>query len=362
MKTVDMALGIFSFCAVAALLAACLSPYVDPRNIWYLAFFGLFFPVIYMANIVLALYWACRWKPLFFLCALALLAGAGYVSTIYKFHSSTKYARGEAGRGRTVSVMSFNVEGFLAIDPSTKRTYSTLAEISAFMREADPDIICIQEYHTTAGFSHEDIALALKEWPYRHVFLTVGQSYGIAVYSKFRILTRQDVSFENSNNGTVAVKVLAHGDTVRVINNHLESTHVDEGNLDFLESPVSEYSSGKKEIAAIGRRLKRSFANRAGQADSVARIIRAEDMPTIVCGDFNDTPVSYAYRTIRGDYGDAFQKKGEGLGYTFKRLYRILRIDYILCSQGMEVLQYESPDVKWSDHNPVIATLKLDAY
>ena len=91
----------------------------------------------------------------------------------------------------------------------------------------------------------------------------------------------------------------------------------------------------------------------------MARLIASRNVPTIVCGDFNDTPGSYVYRKVRGNYRDAFEEKGNGFGYTYKGLYRILRIDYILHSEELETLDYESPDVPWSDHNPVKATLRF---
>ena len=50
----------------------------------------------------------------------------------------------------------------------------------------------------------------------------------------------------------------------------------------------------------------------------------------MVVGDFNDTPVSYAYRKIRKGLNDSFVNSGYGAGFTYKGNYPPNRIDYIL--------------------------------
>ena len=36
--------------------------------------------------------------------------------------------------------------------------------------------------------------------------------------------------------------------------------------------------------------------------------------PIIICGDFNDTPVSYAYQQLGDNMIDAFLESGNGIG------------------------------------------------
>ena len=42
--------------------------------------------------------------------------------------------------------------------------------------------------------------------------------------------------------------------------------------------------------------------------------------PVILCGDFNDTPASYTYRTVKGDLTDGFRDCGSGFGYTLSSI------------------------------------------
>ena len=73
-----------------------------------------------------------------------------------------------------------------------------------------------------------------------------------------------------------------------------------------------------------------------------------------MCGDFNDTPLSYTYRLMSRGLQDAFREKGRGFYNTF-------RIDYVLVSDDFEVLSYEVPSVEFSDHHPVFVRLKYNS-
>ena len=88
---------------------------------------------------------------------------------------------------------------------------------------------------------------------------------------------------------------------------------------------------------------------RAEQADSVALRIHDGTPRVIVCGDFNDTPMSYTYRRMRGDFVDAFKRKGQGMVFTYRRLMGVLRIDYLFHSDDFETVRYRSEQPEWSE-------------
>ena len=80
----------------------------------------------------------------------------------------------------------------------------------------------------------------------------------------------------------------------------------------------------------------------------------------ILCGDFNDTPMSYVYSQLKEELVDAFEQGGSGYGYTFRPMHGTLRIDYILHSPELETESYKvDEEVKLSDHLPVTARIKL---
>jgi endonuclease/exonuclease/phosphatase family metal-dependent hydrolase len=90
----------------------------------------------------------------------------------------------------------------------------------------------------------------------------------------------------------------------------------------------------------IMRKLKKAFVIRGEQADIVRKFADASPYPTLLCGDFNDVPNSYAYWHIKGNMQDAFLAKAVGIGRTFNSLSPTLRIDYLFASQHFVINSY----------------------
>ena len=109
------------------------------------------------------------------------------------------------------------------------------------------------------------------------------------------------------------------------------------------------------EIRTVSKSLSQGFKRRAIQAQVVKNYINRSPYPVIVAGDFNDTPVSYAYRKIRKGLNDAFVSSGYGAGFTYRGNYPPNRIDYILFGKTLLCTNFSILRVKYSDHYPIIA-------
>jgi endonuclease/exonuclease/phosphatase (EEP) superfamily protein YafD len=147
-----------------------------------------------------------------------------------------------------------------------------------------------------------------------------------------------------------------------LINNHLESFKLTSKDkvryLDFIKGAGPETFGGLR--ATIQQKLGPAFLIRAGQARAVAEEIKqSRGDYLLVCGDFNDTPVSYAHRVVQGDLLDAFAESGCGPGITYNLNYFWFRIDHILYSSNMEAFQCTVDPVRYSDHYPVWCYLRL---
>ena len=99
---------------------------------------------------------------------------------------------------------------------------------------------------------------------------------------------------------------------------------------------------GEEEVAVLSGlknilvRLKGAFKKRAVQSTAVSNHISNCPYPVLLCGDFNDTPISYSYSEIlSNNLKDAFVESGKGLGMTYIGAFPSLRIDYILHSKSI---------------------------
>ena len=112
---------------------------------------------------------------------------------------------------------------------------------------------------------------------------------------------------------------------------------------------------------AFEQKLGPAFRIRAKQAEAVSEEIKnAKGDYVLVCGDFNDTPISYAHRTIQGDLTDAFAESGRGMGITYNQNFFWFRIDNILHSPNMTSMNCSVDKVAYSDHYPLWCYLKLE--
>ena len=75
--------------------------------------------------------------------------------------------------------------------------------------------------------------------------------------------------------------------------------------------------------------MEANIIQRAKQAKDIASLVNATETPVILCGDFNDTPGTFTYETLKGNLQDGFLSAGEGYGATYRGLHNLLRIDYL---------------------------------
>ena len=104
------------------------------------------------------------------------------------------------------------------------------------------------------------------------------------------------VEYDSRNNGSVAYTINVKGDTLLVVNNHLESIKLTEKDKAVYRVMIKDpdkvkVSEGARILIGI---LAEASAIRALQADSIAKLVAGfRGGGVIVCGDFNASPLSY---------------------------------------------------------------------
>ena len=104
--------------------------------------------------------------------------------------------------------------------------------------------------------------------------------------------------------------------------------------------------------------LKNSYQERAEEVLASRTHINKSPYKVIVCGDFNDTPLSYAYNKIKGDLIDSFAYSGKGIGESFVKV-PTLRIDYIMHDNSFYSYNYIKHNEILSDHYAISCDIKL---
>ncbi len=360
----DFLMLVLTLMVVGLLLLSYLAPWVDPRVSYLFAFLGLICPVLYIVTVVLGLYWILRWKAWLFLPLGALLLGMGYVPLFFRpMLLNSRYD--DTTRRGTIKVMSYNVRGFISFDRNP-RGESTAAVVTGFIDTHAPDILCMQEFQTTPKVDRGEVDTMLLDLLHKVVGYRIQNNgdmgWGLAIYSRYPIVGSGSMEFDNTTNSTLWADILVGRDTLRVINNHLQTTSINSSDYDFITSrrvihPEDEQS--RRQLLSIVHRLGTNYQIRASQADSVAQLIAASPYPVVVCGDFNDTPVSYTYRVMRHGLADAYCETGRGIINTYRGFFNFFRIDYVFHSPQLEAIGYQTPPFSESDHNPVITTFKI---
>jgi endonuclease/exonuclease/phosphatase family metal-dependent hydrolase len=112
----------------------------------------------------------------------------------------------------------------------------------------------------------------------------------------------------------------------------------------------------KRLIVVLGE----SSRIRCKQVDIVARYIQDHaQYPIILCGDFNDSPISHTHHTLTKGLTDCFVATGNGPGWTYTNSRMYVRIDNILCSSHFTPYKcIVDKNATGSDHYPVTCWLK----
>ena len=344
-----MLLAVHGVLAVAFVFTAYAS-YLHPQSFPLLSCAGLAFPFLLVANLLILLFWSLFYWRYALLQGLVLLlcaAPIGRFLPLNLWHAAPPQ--------NAVKVLTFNTEMFANAQPHTRKHPNPVLD---YLMKSDADIICLQECSLWGKLTQEQINEALKKYKYRHT------EKSLACFSRYPILSSTLIEYPSQGNHSMAHRLRIGKDTVLLINNHLESNRLVASDKEAYKQMVKHPKQGdfKGGGVKILQKLTSAAVTRSQQAEKVAQVIGDfKGQGVIVCGDFNDTPFSYAYRTIRGSLKDAYVDSGSGLGFSYHRSGMFYRIDHLLVSPHFQTYRCTvDRSVSASDHYPVWCYLSWD--
>ena len=313
---------ILAGCTLLLALLTAAMPWGSPVVAGYLAPLGLLvIPLAIfstLATIIAVLYRSKGISLLFGIACLIRLLLCGKTWAIsFETDKSTSHS---------LCLVSWNAEGF-------QLNKDTLQASAAFIQNLHPDIICLQERPHDILLNCDSISTAFG-YPYRVFNSREDEVLNLAVYSRFPLSNMKEYYFPNSYNKVLQIDLQYEGTTIRLFNMHLQTTGMTpafQGN-----NLLHTYQLNTRE--------------RNRQAQLLAEAIASSPYPVIVCGDLNDTPISYAYRKLTNKLKDCFLEAGNGWGGTYQPARNLFRIDYTFCSPELKTSAYRLFSNCWSDH------------
>jgi endonuclease/exonuclease/phosphatase family metal-dependent hydrolase len=333
LSAIDKLLFVVNSLLATVLLISFLSYYISPNSVSLISFLSLSVPFLIILNLIFVLFWLLKLKRQFLLSAFVLFIGYQYINKLYSFSEKKVLLVDD------VKIMSYNVRMFNLYNWIEKENIDQ--QIYEFINNIEPDILCIQEFHpsTEIGF----------KYPYQYVKIRTNQNhFGHAIFSKFKIINSGSLNFSNSTNNAIFADIVRNDDTIRVYNVHLESLKINP-----KEETLTQENSEKFKI-----RVEKAFKKQTDQAILISEHQKKTTYKSIICGDFNNNAYSWVYNKLKTTKNDAFEIAGKGFGKTYDYSFP-LRIDFILTDQDIDINNFRTYNVNYSDHYPIMARLNF---
>jgi len=324
--------------------------WVDP-TVWpKLSNMGLLFPIILAINFAFLVFWIFvkpRWviMPL-----LGFIVCYGPVRKYFPINWPADPPKG------CIKVLSYNVWFYAGWEDRSKPN-----PILEYIKQQNADIVCLQESAENEVGSVQVDSILGKVYQYKDTAKNGGDF--MTIFSKYPILSKEHIRYESKSNMSCAFKLRIRHRDVIVINNHLETTDLTSDEKERFQLMIKGDLGGMAATRTskwLISHLAEQTKKRAPEAEAVARYIAYHSgTPMIVCGDFNDSPLSYANRTIAKGLTDCYVKTGFGPGISYHRSRMYVRIDNIMCTQDFTPYACKVDNsIKNSDHYPIMCWLK----
>ena len=223
--------------------------------------------------------------------------------------------------GTELRLISWNCENFqLSLD--------TLHAASTFLNAQNPDILCLQERPHTNLVRYDSIKKCFPSLPYKVTNGREDENLNVSIFSRYPISNVRTWYFTDTYNKMIQADINRDGEMFRLYNVHLQTT----SSGGTLDNCIRRYRQSRLLLSEIKR----------------------SPYPVIVCGDFNDLPLSYTILNLLTELNDM----SITLEGSYQKLGGLFKIDYILASNNWNKKSYHLISNPWSDHKIQLCILE----
>ena len=355
--TVQMVTGA-NVATVIVMLLVGFSDRINPADHPLVSTLGMAFPILLVINMAFLLFW------LIFKWIRAWIPVVGYILAYVPISIYMPINASQSPPEGALKLVSYNVCCY----GGNFKYEQGFEKVRDYLIDEKADIVCLQEDNDTwrrycfknyeeRGLTYNDTIVLCND---------ATRFNCLGIHTRFPIIRRERIDYPTvSNNGSAAWWLQVDKDTVIVVNNHFESCHLNrEDRAQYRQLLKGEMArdSVRAESQLLMVKLAEANAKRSRQIVAVCEYVDQYlgRYPVIVCGDFNDNPISFS-RHMMGKYlHDCFVETGRGIGLSYNQKAFSLRIDHIFCSS--DITPYEcfvDSKMDASDHYPMVCWLKI---
>lgn len=257
-----------------------------------------------------------------------------------------------------IRVLSYNTYGYgnRATDAQGRNV------VGEYIKHSGADIVCVQEGGFGPGHKFDSLMVDICDRG-RMQWDTINIRDNIfTVFSRYPILSKRRICADGLNGAVEFRLLLGPGDTLRVVNCHLMSMHLNpEDRQKYVNLVRTNDDDPESSSRMLLSKISQAAVARARQADRVAAYLDSvRGRNVLLCGDFNDSPISYTHHRIcAAGLTDAHTSSGCGLGRSFNRDAIVVRIDNIMHSDHWQAYDcHVDQSITASDHYPITCSLK----
>jgi endonuclease/exonuclease/phosphatase (EEP) superfamily protein YafD len=208
----------------------------------------------------------------------------------------------------------------------------------------DPEVIVLQE---VCEHDWKRLAYLLSKRGYENapcIGVSPNRSLGFAIFSRLPLRNREAILLSDVDWSPVwpaqSVEFWYQNRWIKLFNIHLIPPHHGQRN-EVLPRPC-QYMIARDQVEEL--------ISMAGQTPA----------PTIICGDFNQTPASKLMRPFFSRWNDTWTEGGDGFGFTWGTTLPLFRIDYILSPPQLRTVSAKIIKNDFSDHFGLYVVMEID--